>query len=81
MAGLKTDGVNKNNHSDYINVLRQNQAMVQSAKEHSHEEYRSNSQLEAEEIDTADQVSNPDYYKKHQQRILYQQIQQDMLLC
>ncbi len=78
MAGLQADGVNKNHHTQYVNMFRQAQTMVQSAKQHSHEKYRRHSELEAEETEVADKVAKTDDREQHQKRILCQEIKQDL---
>ena len=57
MAGLETDGVNKNDNSNYVNILRQTQAVIESPENHSHEKHGCDAQLEAEQFDIADKIA------------------------
>ncbi len=72
MAGLKPDGIYKNDDADDVNIFRQAQAMIESAKNHPNKENGSHSEPESEETDIANQITQTDDRKQHQQRILHQ---------
>jgi hypothetical protein len=72
MAGLKTQGINKDNHTDDVNILRQAQAMVESAKRHPHEKNSRNAKPESEETDIAEKIAQTDNREQNQQGILNQ---------
>ncbi len=74
VAGLKPDGIDKEDQPDYVDMLRQAQPRIQRPYKEADEEHGSNSELEAEDIDVADQVAKSDYGKKQQKRIVCQQI-------
>ena len=72
VAGLEAHRVDKEDHPDYVNVLRQAQAAVQGAEKYSHKEHGGDAQPEAGNVDVADQVADADDYEEQQQRILSQ---------
>ena len=69
MPGLESYGIDEKNQAYYVNMLRQTQATVHGAEEYSDKKYRSDAKFEAENIYASDQIPEPNYRKKKQQRV------------